>query len=102
MKPRRSPMTNAHALLDGTETAFRQVHASELLFAIHFEKVNISWVGGQLLRSSASTYRKEAFSVVTQELHGKVPKLTATLSTRRSFDKILFTMVKKTKKRFEK
>ena len=29
MKPLRRRMTNAHALLDGTETAFRQVHASE-------------------------------------------------------------------------
>ena len=29
MKPRRPPMTSAHALQDGTDTAFRQVHASE-------------------------------------------------------------------------
>ena len=28
MKPQRPPMTNAHALLDGTETAFWQAHAS--------------------------------------------------------------------------
>ena len=44
MKPRRSPMTNGHALLDGTETAFRQAHASERPFAWIFKKeVNISW-----------------------------------------------------------
>ena len=36
-------MTNAHALLDGTEAAFRQVHASERSFAWIFKKVHIYW-----------------------------------------------------------
>ena len=43
VKLNRLPMTSAHALLNGTETAFRQVHARKPKFAIYFEKVNISW-----------------------------------------------------------
>ena len=57
---RRPPMTNAHALLDDTETAFRQVHASEQLFACIFKRVNISWVRGQLMRSPACTDPKRS------------------------------------------
>ena len=57
---RRPPMTNAHALLDDTETAFRQVHASEQLFACIFNRVNISWVRGQLMRSPACTDPKRS------------------------------------------
>ena len=45
MKPCRPPMTNAHTVLDGTETAFRCFQSSPLKRATIciFKKVNISW-----------------------------------------------------------
>ena len=64
MKPRRPPMTNAHALLDGTETACRQFHASERhLHAFskskHLLGSEVSWCDHRLAQT-----QKEAFSEV--------------------------------------
>ena len=44
----RPPMTNEVALLDDTEAAFRQVHASGATSCMHFQKVNIFWRQGSV------------------------------------------------------
>ena len=53
VKLNRLPMTSAHALLNGTETAFRQVHARKPKFAIYLKRWTSLGVRRQLLRSSA-------------------------------------------------
>ena len=64
-KPRRPPMTNTLALLNGTESAFRQVHASESPLCMHFQESKrllgseVSWCDHGLARTP-----KEAFSEV--------------------------------------
>ena len=67
MKPRTPPTKNKVALLDGTATAFRQVHASEWPFACIFKKetslgvrnLEVSWCHHRLAQTP-----KEAFSGV--------------------------------------
>ena len=50
IKPCRPLVINAHALLHGTKTAFRQIHASEWSLACIFKKVNNSLVRTQFMR----------------------------------------------------
>ena len=53
IKPCRPPTTNAHALVVGTGTAFRQVHGSEQPYARISKKETSLGVRGQLMRSLA-------------------------------------------------
>ena len=92
MKPRRPPMTNAHALLDGTETAFRQACASERPFACIFKKKTSLGVKGQMMQSPACTDPKRSL-LRGQSLRrnytggfGSWPPAICRFSTRRSFD----------------
>ena len=79
MKHHRPPMRNAHAILDSTKTAFRQVHASEQPFACIFKKGTSLGVGGQLMRSPACTNQKKHSprSEFMPVLHRWILKLTA-------------------------
>ena len=86
--PRMPPIRNANTLLGDTETAFRQVHASERPFACTFTKVTS--LGGQKWVDAIT--EKEAFSQVraynvTSQRDFEVDRQpTCTFSTRRSFD----------------
>ena len=48
MKHRRPPMTNTLALLNGTETAFRQSTRSRLTICMHFKKSKHLWGQGSV------------------------------------------------------
>ena len=85
-------MTNTHALLDGTETAFRQFHASERLFACIFKTLKSLGFRLQLMRSPACTDPKRSIHR-GQSSHRNYtgrfrswPPATCRFSTRRSFD----------------
>ena len=82
MKPRRPPMTSAHTLLDGLETAFRlfQTSPRERPFACIFKKVSICW-GRRSVDMITCLYRPHKKhsprSEFVPELHRWILKMTA-------------------------
>ena len=79
MKPHRPPMTNTHALLGGTETAFWQAHASERPFSCIFKNVNISWGQRSVDAITGSHRPQKKHSLMSEfmpELHRWVLKLS--------------------------